>query len=36
MINKEIDLMEKETLDSAERKAVERKFLKVTGAAPHN
>jgi len=36
MINKEIDLMEKETLDSAERKAVEKKFPKPAGLVPHN
>jgi len=36
MINKEIDLMEKETLDSVERKAVEKKFPKMAGATPHN
>lgn len=36
MINKEIDLMEKETLDPAERKAVEKKFPKTAGIAPHN
>jgi len=36
MINKEIDLMEKETLDSAERKAVEKKFPKHVDPIPHN
>lgn len=36
MINRDIDLMEKETLDSAERKAVEKKFPKPVDPLPHN
>ena len=36
MINKEIDLMEKETLDPAERRKVEMGFPKSSGTAPHN
>jgi len=36
MINRDIDLMEKETLDSAERKAVEKKFPKLTDPTPRN
>jgi ferric-dicitrate binding protein FerR (iron transport regulator) len=36
MINRDIDLMEKETLDPAERKAVEKKFPKVIDSIPHN
>jgi ferric-dicitrate binding protein FerR (iron transport regulator) len=36
MINKEIDLMEKETLNPAERKKVEMGFPKPSGTAPHN
>lgn len=36
MINKDIDLMEKETLDSTERKAVEKKFPKPDDTTPRN
>ncbi|MBN8851705.1 MAG: hypothetical protein BGO55_05340 [Sphingobacteriales bacterium 50-39] len=36
MINKEIDLMEKETLDSAERKKVEKGFPKPVDTARHS
>jgi hypothetical protein len=36
MINKEIDLMEKETLDPAERRKAEMLFPKLPGKAPHN
>jgi hypothetical protein len=36
MINKDIDLMEKETLDSAERRKVEMYFPRRGGAIPGN
>jgi ferric-dicitrate binding protein FerR (iron transport regulator) len=36
MINRDIDLMEKEKLDPAEQKAVERKFPMAAQGAPHN